>query len=595
MRDEKNLMPGRHTGDLWRRIEAKRAASAEAEQTRTQPRHTPPQDIYPQMNPIPSAPQDAMMQAGASQDYAGEQRLCPNCHSPVPDRSKICPSCGWNRLPMEKGRPMLKAEDYYKSHVATMPSESPLSAGQPNAAPLADQYYGQPVLQQADQYYGQPAVQPYDIAMPAPAPRIKERPRHEKRRPKPKRKGKAAYEEALEGEGEPKEKKHPLPILLALLALAGIIIVSVVMVMDQLKTPPPAKLNPSATSAGTIVARPPEISNIQFSDITQTSGVVTWQTDKKSSSIVIYCLEGGTQCENAKNDALVTDHTVSLTNLQPNKSYHITVKSRLSDADDAPDAQLDATSVLITTGVRDTTPPVISLVKAANIISSSVDASATIEWLTDEPATSQVAYGNTETYGTVQPSSTDTTMIKDHSITLNGLPLQGTIHYKVKSRDAAGNEAASPDATFQTPPASGTGVGQQAPDFTLPGTDATNIALKDLRGGKVIINFWAYNCSPCRSEMPLIQQMHEKYPTVPIIAVCGPQLGAVNKYQVGDLITTSNYTFTVALDETGQVGTDYNISSVPKTFMLDSTGIVRKIQDGSFASLSQLEALYNSY
>ena len=175
------------------------------------------------------------------------------------------------------------------------------------------------------------------------------------------------------------------------------------------------------------------------------------------------------------------------------------------------------------------------------------------------------------------------------------VPYKGTIHYKVKSRDAAGNEAASPDATFQTPPASGTGVGQQAPDFTLPGTDATNIALKDLRGGKVIINFWAYNCSPCRSEMPLIQQMHEKYPTVPIIAVCGPQLGAVNKYQVGDLITTSNYTFTVALDETGQVGTDYNISSVPKTFMLDSTGIVRKIQDGSFQSFSQMEGLYTSY
>jgi peroxiredoxin len=186
-------------------------------------------------------------------------------------------------------------------------------------------------------------------------------------------------------------------------------------------------------------------------------------------------------------------------------------------------------------------------------------------------------------------------LIKDHSVTLNGLPLQATIHYKVTSRDAAGNEAASPDTTFTTPPASGTGIGQMAPGFSLPGTDGSTISLSSLRGSKVIVNFWAYNCSPCRSEMPLIQQMHDTHSNIPVIAVCGPQLGAVNRYQVGELITSSNFTFTVALDESGQVGSAYNISSVPKTFMIDSNGIVKKIQDGSFSSLSQIETLFNSY
>ena len=84
---------------------------------------------------------------------------------------------------------------------------------------------------------------------------------------------------------------------------------------------------------------------------------MTWKTDKKSNSIVIYCLDGGTICENAADEAMVTDHVVKLTNLEQGKSYHITVKSRLGDSPDSPDASLEATGILSVSDVRDTTPP----------------------------------------------------------------------------------------------------------------------------------------------------------------------------------------------------------------------------------------------
>jgi hypothetical protein len=92
----------------------------------------------------------------------------------------------------------------------------------------------------------------------------------------------------------------------------------------------------------------------------------------------------------------------------------------------------------------DTTPPVITSVAASNING----ASATISWFTDEPATSQVEYGETEVLGL--STDLDTTLVTNHSVTLTNLTSATTYYYKVKSRDAAGNLAASEVYNFTT-------------------------------------------------------------------------------------------------------------------------------------------------
>jgi peroxiredoxin len=574
------LLPGRHTGDLWRRIDEKRAAAA-AGSTRAPLRHTPPEEVYPQMSAAPfSAPLTAIPQSA-------DQRVCPNCNNPVPDRSKVCPTCGNNRLPSEKTRPFVKAEDRYKAAAA---------AQQAYAAYAPPQAYANYAPPQQDQYYGQPAMQPYEMAYPAPSPGFIEEIKPDKGR-KPAKKPRE-YEERA---GRARQAKgSPLPILIALIALAGVIIMGIIFIMDQLKTPAPAVIPPSTTTPPSGSSKAPVISNIQYSDISRTSATVTWKTDKKSNSIVIYCLDGGTQCENAKDDAMVTDHVVKLTSLEQGKAYHVTVKSRLGDSPDSLDASLESTAILRVSDVRDTTPPAISDVNVSNISSSAMGGSAEITWKTDEPATSQVSYGTSASHGTLQPSQTDTTLAKFHDVILYGLAPRTTFHYKVTSRDADGNEKSSPDATFITPAPAGSSVGDSAPDFTLACADGSQVTLSALHGKKVIINFWNLNCHFCMEEMPYFKEVRSKYPdssvAMLIINSAAGGFSANRGEAVGAAITSAGWTFTVPLDEAGSVAQAYNVTSgIPVTFFIDSTGIIKSKQDGSFPSAAAIESRLNSY
>src|SRR5207248_1018736 len=48
-------------------------------------------------------------------------------------------------------------------------------------------------------------------------------------------------------------------------------------------------------------------------------------------------------------------------------------------------------------------------------------------------------------------------------------------------------------------------VGKPAPSFTVTDIDGHRVALSQLKGKPVLINFWATWCVPCRDELPLIR------------------------------------------------------------------------------------------
>ena len=76
---------------------------------------------------------------------------------------------------------------------------------------------------------------------------------------------------------------------------------------------------------------------------------------------------------------------------------------------------------------------------------------ATITWTNSESATCQVEYGTTTYYGSGISTFSKTTTTSC-SINLTGLLSNTTYHYRVKSRDIAGNIKLSSDQTFTTAP-----------------------------------------------------------------------------------------------------------------------------------------------
>jgi hypothetical protein len=105
----------------------------------------------------------------------------------------------------------------------------------------------------------------------------------------------------------------------------------------------------------------------------------------------------------------------------------------------------------------DTTAPVISSIQA-----TAGTATARIDWETNEPASSQVEYGTNKESTLLEPAqpsndpSTGTSAgVVTHSITVTGLspstPANNiTYYYRVRSKDAAGNEKVSDWKTFTT-------------------------------------------------------------------------------------------------------------------------------------------------
>jgi len=64
------------------------------------------------------------------------------------------------------------------------------------------------------------------------------------------------------------------------------------------------------------------------------------------------------------------------------------------------------------------------------------------------------------------------------------------------------------------PPAAGTSAapsGQAAQDFTLTTLDGNKIALADLKGKPVLVNFWASWCHFCAQEAPDIEALYKQY------------------------------------------------------------------------------------
>ena len=133
----------------------------------------------------------------------------------------------------------------------------------------------------------------------------------------------------------------------------------------------------------------------------------------------------------------------------------------------------------------------------------------------------------------------------------------------------------SPKASAQT--AKSAQKGQEAPDFTLTGNKGETLQLSAFRGKKVILNFWATWCPPCKAESPEFEKFYEdnKDQNVVILSV-NLTSEEREKGDVENFIHKYHLTYPVALDLNREASGLYRISAIPTTYLIDSSGILQQ-------------------
>lgn len=120
----------------------------------------------------------------------------------------------------------------------------------------------------------------------------------------------------------------------------------------------------------------------------------------------------------------------------------------------------------------------------------------------------------------------------------------------------------------------GVKLGEPAPNFHLRDLNGQAVALSDLRGKVVLLNFWATWCGPCRVEMPAMEKLYRAFSRndFEILAVSTDAQGVsvTRPFQQENQLT-----FPILHDADYRVGLTYGARSLPMTFMVDRQGIIR--------------------
>ncbi len=189
----------------------------------------------------------------------------------------------------------------------------------------------------------------------------------------------------------------------------------------------------------------PRVSNLRFQPVKDqptSTQKITWTTNVPSDSLIRYGVQGRASDE-IVSSKVTTDHAITISGLQDDSEYVLVAESRDTGGNLAvSDQQVFHTDL-------DTRPPKISdVVTETNIRGSGAEARGQIvvSWKTDEPATSQVAFGEGSSGNTYNSkTSEDNKLTKEHLVIVSDLSTSQVYHLKPISKDKAGNEGSGKD------------------------------------------------------------------------------------------------------------------------------------------------------
>ena len=128
-------------------------------------------------------------------------------------------------------------------------------------------------------------------------------------------------------------------------------------------------------------------------------------------------------------------------------------------------------------------------------------------------------------------------------------------------------------------PAAGLEAGAALPTLTAPHLNASgSLALPELRGQVVYVDFWASWCVPCRLSMPTLDALYRRHRERGFTVV------GVNK-DVGSaeaerFLKRVPVTFPLVTDVSDAAAKSFGVKAMPSGYLVDRRGIVRKVHRG---------------
>ena len=121
-------------------------------------------------------------------------------------------------------------------------------------------------------------------------------------------------------------------------------------------------------------------------------------------------------------------------------------------------------------------------------------------------------------------------------------------------------------------------VGETMPDFELRSLDGRTWRRADLAGKVAFVNVWATWCGPCRQELPLLQQLHERLAGRPDVVLVAMNVDE-DADKVAPFVAERGYTFPV-LYAHDYVRKTLATRGIPRNWVIDADGVWRVDQFG---------------
>jgi peroxiredoxin len=101
------------------------------------------------------------------------------------------------------------------------------------------------------------------------------------------------------------------------------------------------------------------------------------------------------------------------------------------------------------------------------------------------------------------------------------------------------------------------------------------VALSDLRGSVVLIDFWGTFCEPCKKSFPKLEDLSEKYAASGLSIVAISEDEEEDKDKIPGFAETYGAKFKLGWDRDKSIARSYKPETMPSSFLIDKGGVVR--------------------